>query len=127
MKEYELTVLLHPDLEIDLEKPLGKIKKLIKDSGGTISKEDNWGKRRLAYSIKKESFAVYVYFELQLPPEGVKKVNDTLNITDEVLRFLLVKADLKARLAAEEREKEEAAAEKEASSSSKEEEGEKDV
>ena len=103
MKEYELTVLLHPDLEIDLEKPLGKIKKLIKDSGGNVSKEDNWGKRRLAYLIKKEGFAVYVYYELELPPEGVKKINDTLNITDEVLRFLLVKADLKARLAAEER------------------------
>ena len=122
MKEYELTVLLHPDLEIDLEKPLGKIKKLIKDSNGTISKEDNWGKRRLAYPIKRESFAVYVYFELELPPEGVKKINDILNITDEVLRFLLVKADLKARQAALEREKEEAEGKEK-----EEEGGEKDV
>jgi len=126
MKEYELTVLLHPDLEIDLEKPLGKIKKLIKDCGGAISKEDNWGKRRLAYPIKRENFAVYVYFELELPPEGVKKINDTLNITDEVLRFLLVKADLKARQAALEREKEEGEG-KEEKAEQEEEGGEKDV
>lgn len=44
MQEYELTVLVHPDLEADLEKPLSKVRDLIKTGGGTITKEDNWGK-----------------------------------------------------------------------------------
>lgn len=102
MRDYELVVVLHPDLEIDLEKPLAKLRKLIADSKGEIVKEDNWGKRKLAYAINKEEFGIYVYFELKLPAETVKKLQSTLNITDEVLRYLLTAIDLKARAKAEE-------------------------
>lgn len=95
MRQYELTVLIHPDLEIDLEKPLKKVRDIIKNNGGTIAKEDNWGKKKLAYRISGEDFATYVYFELELPPESVKKIDATLNITDEVLRHLIVSTDPK--------------------------------
>jgi small subunit ribosomal protein S6 len=100
MREYELTVLIHPDLEIDLEKPLKKVEQIITTNGGKITKQDNWGKRKLAYTIRKQDFAVYVYYDLELPAAGVKKINDTLNITDEVLRFLLVSVDPRAAKAA---------------------------
>ncbi len=99
MKEYELTVLVHPDLEADLDKALDKVKALITDNGGEIVKEDNWGKKRLAYSINREDFAVYVYFDVKLPAEAPLKISNVLNITDEVLRYLLVKVDDKARQA----------------------------
>lgn len=102
MREYELTVLLHPDLEIDLDPTLKKVRGIIEAGGGKINSEDNWGKKKLAYRIGKEDFAVYVYFELELPADAVSKVDSTLNITDEVLRHLLVSVDPKARLAAEE-------------------------
>lgn len=105
MRDYELVVLLHPDLEIDLEKPLAKIRKIIADNGGTITKEDNWGKRKLAYSIKKEDFAVYFFFTVSLAAESVKKIQSTLNITDEALRYLLTAVDLKAIAAKEAAEK----------------------
>ena len=100
MKEYELTVLLHPDLEIDLEKPLAKVEQIVTENGGKIVKKDNWGKRKLAYPIRKEDFAVYVYYEIEMPAEGVLKVNNTFNITDEVLRFLLANKDPRAEKAA---------------------------
>lgn len=107
MKEYELTVLVHPDLEADLDKALGKVRALVTDNGGEIIKEDNWGKKKLAYQINREDFAVYVYFEVNLPAEAPLKISNTLNITDEVLRYLLVKADDKARQAlAEQKERE---------------------
>lgn len=107
MKEYELTVLIHPDLEADLDKALTKVKSLITDNGGEIIKEDNWGKKKLAYQIRREDFAVYVYFEVNLPADAPLKISNTLNITDEVLRYLLVKADDKARQAlAEQKERE---------------------
>ena len=99
VKEYELTVLVHPDLEADLDKALDKVKALITDNGGEIVKEDNWGKKRLAYSINREDFAVYVYFDVKLPAEAPLKISNVLNITDEVLRYLLVKVDDKARQA----------------------------
>ena len=97
MKAYELTVLIHPDLEADLETPLGKVRGIIKDAGGEIVSEDNWGKKKLAYKINREDFAVYVYMEVKLPAEAPLKISNTLNITDEVLRYLLVTVDEKGR------------------------------
>ncbi len=115
MKEYELTVLVHPDLEANLDTALGKVRALITDNGGEIIKEDNWGKKKLAYQINREDFAVYVYFEVKLPAEAPLKISNVLNITDEVLRYLLVKADEKVRQATREQQEREAAAEAEAS------------
>lgn len=102
MKEYELTVLIHPDLEADLETPLEKVRSIIKNAGGEITREDNWGKKRLAYAINREDFAVYVYMDVKLPAEAPLKISNTLNITDEVLRYLLVTVDEKGRKALEE-------------------------
>lgn len=96
MKKYELTVLIHPDLEVDLEAPLKKVREIITNAGGKIVSEDNWGKKRLAYAIKKQDFAVYVYMELDLPNDAPLKISNVFNITEEVLRYLLVKQDEKA-------------------------------
>jgi small subunit ribosomal protein S6 len=96
MKNYELTVLIHPDLDVDLDAPLNKVRDIIKSAGGQIVKEDNWGKKRLMYTIKKQDFAIYVYMDLALPADAPLKISNTLNITDEALRYLLVKQDEKA-------------------------------
>lgn len=102
MKDYELTVLIHPDLEVDIDAPLAKVRDIIKTAGGTITVEDNWGKKKLMYTIKKQDFAVYVYFEVKLPADALLKISNTLNITEEVLRYLLVTVDEKGRKALEE-------------------------
>lgn len=105
MKQYELTILVHPDLEMSLEKAVAKVKDLIETNGGKISKETDEGKKRLAYSIKGQDFAVYYYFELELPAEAPAKVSSVLNISDEVLRYLLVKVDeRKVKMEAKRRE-----------------------
>lgn len=101
MKEYELTVLIHPDLEVNLDAPLEKVRSIVKNAGGEITKEDNWGKKKLAYRIAKEDFAVYVYMDVKLPSDAPLKISNTLNITDEVLRYLLVTVDEKGRKALE--------------------------
>lgn len=100
-RDYELVVLIHPDLEIDMETPLTKVRSIITDNGGEITKEDNWGKRKLAYGIKGQEFAIYVYFEVSLPAQAVKKIQSVLNITDEALRYLLTAVDPRAIAAAE--------------------------
>jgi small subunit ribosomal protein S6 len=99
MREYELTVLIHPDLEADLEKPLGVVRDIVTKNKGKVVSEDNWGKKRLAYRIAREDFAVYVHMVLELPASAVAKVDSTLNITDSVLRHLLVSVDPKAKAA----------------------------
>ncbi len=101
MNQYEIAVLYHPDLEIDLEKASGKVEKVIADSGGKITNTDNWGKRKLAYPIAKNDFAVYVFYTVDMPTDGVQKIEQTFNITDEIIRFLITKPDLKAKAKAE--------------------------
>ena len=96
MNQYEIAVLYHPDLEIDLEKASSKAEKIIKDNGGQIIKADNWGRRKLAYPIKKQEFAVYVFYTVDMPVDSVKKVEQTFNITDEIIRFLIIRPDFKA-------------------------------
>jgi small subunit ribosomal protein S6 len=102
VKEYELTVLIHPDLEASLDTAMDKVRGIIKSAGGEVVKEDNWGKKKLAYRIKNEDFAVYVCMDVKLPADAPLKISNTFNITDEVLRYLLVKIDEKARKAQEE-------------------------
>ncbi len=99
MREYELTVLFQPDLEVNLEPALKKVRDIITGNKGKVVSEDNWGKKKLAYRIAREDFAVYVYFELELPATAAAKVDQTLNITDEVIRHLLVAVDEKAKAA----------------------------
>ena len=93
MKDYELTVLVHPDLEMNPEPATTKIKDLIEKNGGKITKETNIGKKHLAYPIKGQDFAVYFYYDVSLPAEAPRKIEGVLNITDEVLRHLLVTVD----------------------------------
>jgi small subunit ribosomal protein S6 len=99
--QYEIAILYHPDLEVDLSKAEDRIKKIIADNGGSIKSADNWGKRKLAYAIKGNEYAVYVFYSVELPGTNVAKVESTLNITDEVIRFLITKPDLKAIAKAE--------------------------
>ena len=89
-KTYELMVLLHPDLDIDVDAPIAKVEGLVEAVGGKITKRDNWGKKRLAYRIARQDFAIYVYFELQLDPSKVRELENTILITEEVLRHILV-------------------------------------
>lgn len=102
MKEYELTVLIHPDLESDIETALSKVRDIIKTAGGEITTEDNWGKKKLAYKINNLDFANYVYMDVKLPADAPLKISNVLNITDEVLRYLLVTVDEKGRKLLEE-------------------------
>lgn len=105
MKKYELTVLVHPDLESEIDKAIELISGIITKADGKIVKQDNWGKKRLAYSIDKQFFANYLYFELELPATAPLKISNVLNITKEVMRYLLVKADPKTQVKTEAIEK----------------------
>ena len=98
---YEIAVLYHPDLEIDIEKSAAKVVKIFTDNGGKVTAEDNWGKRKLAYPIKGHDHAVYVFYTVDLPGANLAKIESILNITDEVIRFLITKPDTNAIAKAE--------------------------
>jgi small subunit ribosomal protein S6 len=97
MQEYELTVLVHPDRESELEKALTTVRELVTTNGGKVVKEDNWGKKKLAYKIKKQDFAFYVLMDVELPAAAPLKISNALNISEDVIRYLLVKVDARER------------------------------
>lgn len=101
MNEYEIAVLYHPDLEIDLEKGSNRVEKIFTDNGGKIKKTDNWGKKKLAYKIGEVDHALYVFYIVDLPAESVRKVEGVLNITDEIIRYLISRVDHKSIAKAE--------------------------
>lgn len=92
MRKYELVVLLHPDLEIDVDTPITKLETIITNAGGSVTKKDNWGKRKLAYKIRKQDFAVYVCFDLMVEPAKVSKIESDILLTEEVMRHIIVAA-----------------------------------
>lgn len=101
MAQYEIAILYHPDLEVDLSKAEERVTKIFSDAGAKVVTVDNWGKRKLAYPINKNEHAVYVFYTTEMPGEAVAKIESTLNITDEVIRYLVTKPDLKAIAKAE--------------------------
>lgn len=96
MNVYEIAILFDPGLEVDLDKATNKVEKIFTDNGGKVTNVDNWGKRKLAYQIKKQDQAIYLFYSVELPGESIRKIESVLNITDEVIRFLVTRPDLKA-------------------------------
>jgi small subunit ribosomal protein S6 len=105
MSQYEIAILYHPSLEVDLSKGEEQILKIFALSKAKVTNTDNWGKRKLLYPIKKQDYAIYVFYTLEIEPTEVKKIETALNITDEIVRYLIVKPDLK-KIAKAEAEKE---------------------
>ena len=108
MKDYELTVVFHPDLEMNPDPALEKVKNVILSSGGKITKEETDGKKRLAYTIKGQEYGLYYYLDVQLPADAPSKINNTLNISDEIIRLMLVRSDgMRAKIEAHRQAEEE--------------------
>lgn len=107
--QYEIAILYHPALEVDLSKSEERVTKIITAAGGKVTATDNWGKRKLAYPIAKHEHAVYVFYTVDMLGEGIAKIESALNITDEVIRYLITKPDLKAIAKAEAAKAEKAA------------------
>jgi small subunit ribosomal protein S6 len=70
-----------------------KFSKLIADNGGTIDKEDRWGKKRLAYEIKDCDEGYYCLFYVTCEPACVAETDRVMKITDELLKHMIVKSE----------------------------------
>ena len=92
MRSYEMMTILSPDLETEAhESSLKKIEKLISDNAGKVESIDRLGKKRMAYEINHLQDGNYsvVYFDGM--PETVKEVDRVLKISEDVVRFMIIK------------------------------------
>lgn len=94
MQNYELTIVLPGKATAAKKKDaVSRVEKIVKANGGKVVKEDDWGVKELAYSIKKNTSGAYLYFDLELPTSAVASVNEKVKLEDDIIRHLLVRKD----------------------------------
>ena len=94
MHKYELVSIVHPDLdETAFTEVVEKIKAWITEAKGTIDKVDIWGRKRLAYAIKKQREGQYVLFNISLDPAAALDLEKNLRFLEPVIRFMLIVVD----------------------------------
>lgn len=91
MREYELAIILQPELKAeDREKLLEKIKKIVADADGKVEKVDDWGKKELAYPIKKFHEGYFLVLSLSCSPQGAPEIQEKVGLDEKIIRNLLV-------------------------------------
>lgn len=94
MPTYELGLVLVPELDGEQRDAfLGEVRQLIAGAGGEIVKEDEWGKRSLAYPIKHKRDGFYTFWTFTAPGSAVAPLEYKLRLSDEVLRHLVLNMD----------------------------------
>ncbi len=94
MRKYEMMVIARPELdEAGLQALSEKITELITGNGGAIESQDAWKKQRLAYEIKDMREGFYSVVNFTGEPRTADELNRVLKITDEVVRFLIVRPE----------------------------------
>ncbi len=92
MRKYEMLVILDATTENQSEE-ISKIEELLKNLGGTVSKTDAWGKKTLAYPIRKQTEGYYVLFNFELEPAQTFELRRVLGLRANVYRQLVLVLD----------------------------------
>jgi small subunit ribosomal protein S6 len=94
MRKYELVCIIHPDLdEAAFNGVIEKVKGWIGEAGGTVDKVEVWGRRRLAYLVKKHREGQYVLFNVSLEPTATAALDQNLRFLEQVIRYMLTVVD----------------------------------
>ena len=95
MREYEVMVIFDPDTEERTVQPtLEKHLKVITKGGGTVDSLDIWGRRRLAYEIRKKSEGIYAVINMTAEPGDVKELDRQFAINEAIMRTKVIRPDL---------------------------------
>ena len=95
MRNYELMVILDPELEERTIAPsLDRFLTVVTKSGGTVAKVDIWGRRRLAFEIKKQIEGFYAVIDIDAEPAAVAELDRQLNLNESVLRTKLMRPEV---------------------------------
>jgi small subunit ribosomal protein S6 len=93
LREYELAVVLNPEIGDDaVPASLERLQQTITARGGEVVDVAHWGRRRLAYPIKRHFEGNYVFSQIKLDPNVVPDLENNLRISDEVIRHLIIRS-----------------------------------
>ncbi len=94
LRQYEIMIILDPEVEERTVAPsLDKYLSVVKSDGGSVDKVDIWGRRRLAFDIKKKSEGIYAVVDFTAAPDTAKELDRQLGLNEVVLRTKVLRAD----------------------------------
>ncbi len=94
MRQYELVLVIQPDLDDDATKGvIERVKSLITDNDGSISKTDHWGSKPLAYEIQDFREGFYVYMEVEFNPEFISELKQNLRYIEPLIRYMVTRIE----------------------------------
>ena len=98
MPLYELGVIIDPEVEPESETAaLERLQAIITDAGGSLVEQNTWGRRQLAYPIRKKNFGVYHFWKFEVGGEVVEKLTFELRTNDAVMRSMVLNLDTELR------------------------------
>ena len=91
LRSYQSVLILKPDIEESrIDEALEKIGEFIKSNGGACLKTEKWGKKRLAYRVKKNRFGIYLNIYHTLEPSGVMDLENKYQLFDLIIKYMVV-------------------------------------
>jgi len=94
MRPYEVMVIFDPDTdERQVQPTLDQHLTVITKAGGTVNSQDVWGRRRLAYEIRKKSEGIYVVLTLSAQPDDVKELDRQFTLNESIMRTKVIRTD----------------------------------
>lgn len=94
MRKYEILYIIRPNIEEEAKKALvERFDSILKDNGAEIIESKEWGKRRLAYEIKKYRDGIYHVVKVQAEPKAVQEFDRLARINDDIIRHMIVKEE----------------------------------
>jgi small subunit ribosomal protein S6 len=91
MRNYEIVFIVHPDLdENSFAETISRVKNWITEANGTITKEEIWGKKRMAFEIRKQREGQYALLNAQMETSFVNELERNFRITEPIMRFLII-------------------------------------
>ena len=94
MRKYEIIFIAHPDLdEENLNNVVEKVKGWIADDKGEVVSVDNWGKKRMAYRIRKQRDGQYILITANMDPAAVKNLSQNMRFVESIMRSMITLVD----------------------------------
>lgn len=89
---YEVVFIVRPDAGEDITKGIAqKVREIVEGQSGQVIKVEEWGKRRMAYPIRKYPDGYYIFVNISAPPAASKEVERILRLNEDVIRYQTVK------------------------------------
>jgi small subunit ribosomal protein S6 len=94
LRDYELVMVISPEVADEtVPSTVERVQQMISEQGGEVKEVTPWGRRRLAYPIDRHKEASYVVAQLSLDPQGLRALENSLKLADDVIRHIVVKQE----------------------------------